>query len=80
VPFVVRLRVYKKAAFFYTRPIKYRESCTDFNLKTYIKQFWKNSIFINQQMTQILFLEKYNYVISQLPILLTRPIDNNNDN
>lgn len=31
-------------------------------------------------MTQILFLEKYNYVFSQRPILLTRPIDNNNDN
>lgn len=71
--------VQRKAAFFYTRPIKYRKSCTDFNLKTYTydKQLWKNSIFINKQMTQILFLTKFNYPLSQRPILLTRPIDDN---
>lgn len=68
----------RKAAFFYIRPIKYRKSCTDFNLKTYTydKQLWKNSIFINKQMT-ILFLTKFNYPLSQRPILLTRPIDDN---
>lgn len=40
----MRLRVYKeKQHFFYTRPIKYRKSCTDFNLKTYeasLKEFY----------------------------------------
>ena len=39
------------------RPIKYRKSCTDFNLKTYIKKLWKNFIFITSKWRKFYFYE-----------------------